>query len=269
MKISNSTRAVVTGGGGGLGRALCLELSRRGASVVVSDIDLEAARRTADEIGKRAYAVECDVSKAESVEALADQSEKLLGGVDFVANNAGVAVAGPIGEVPLEDWHWIVGINLWGVIHGCHYFVPRFKKQGHGAILNVASAAGLLPAPNFSPYNVTKTGVVALTEAISTELAGSGVSVTVLCPMFFKTNIAAAARGSGVDESQRGHIEKLMGQTKVQAPEVARMALDAVERGDLYSVPHPSGRWFWRLKRALPTGYFRLVRIGAKRGLIG
>ena len=269
MKISKNTRAVVTGGGSGLGRTLCLELSRRGAQVVVSDIDLQAAQRTADEIGKGAHAVECNVSKAESVAALADRSEELLGGVDFVANNAGVAVAGPVGEVPLDDWQWIMGINLWGVIHGCHYFVPRFRKQGHGAILNVASAAGLLPAPDLSPYNVTKTGVVALSEALSTELAGSGVSVTVLCPMFFKTNIAASARGSGVDESRRGFIEKVMGRTKVQAPEVATMALDAVERGELYSVPHASGRWFWRLKRAMPTGYFRLVRIGSRRGLLG
>lgn len=270
MKISGTTRAVVTGGGSGLGRALCHELSKRGARVVVSDIDLPAAERTAGELGQGAYAVECDVAKAESFEALADRSEELLGGVDFVANNAGVAVAGPVGEVSLEDWHWIMGINLWGVIHGCHYFVPRFRKQGHGAVLNVASAAGMLPAPNMSPYDVTKTGVVALTEALSTELVGSGVSATVLCPMFFKTNIAAAARGSSsIDESARGSIEKMMSRTKVQAPEVASFALDAVERGQLYAMPHADGRWLWRLKRALPAGYFRLVRIGAQRGLLG
>ncbi len=269
MKITKGTRAVVTGGGSGLGRALCQELARRGARVVVSDIDLPSAERTAAELSTEAHAVVCDVADADAVARLADESEELLGGVDFVANNAGVAVAGPVGEVPLEDWRWIMGINLWGVIHGCHYFVPRLKKQGHGAILNVASAAGLLPAPNLSPYNVTKTGVVALSEALGTELVGSGVSVTVLCPMFFKTNIAAAARGSGVDESRRGFIEKVMERTKVQAPEVATMALDAVERGELYSVPHASGRWFWRLKRAMPAGYFRLVRIGSRRGMMG
>ena len=267
MKISTNTRAVVTGGGSGLGRALCRELSRRGARIVVSDIDRDAAERTVDELRTDAFVVECDVSKPESVAALADQSEELLGGVDFVANNAGVAVAGPVGEVALDDWRWIMGVNLWGVVHGCHEFVPRFKKQGHGAILNVASAAGLLSAPQMAPYNVTKAGVVALSETLYGELAGSGVSVTVLCPTFFKTNIAASARGT--DDSMRGFVEKLMTRSKVQAPEVAHIALDAVEHRELFAVPHADGRWLWRVKRALPTSYFRLVGVAARRGMLG
>lgn len=267
MKISRDTRAVVTGGGSGLGRALCLELSKRGARVVVSDIDPAAAERTAAELRTEAHVVQCDVADADDVARLADESEKLLGGVDFVANNAGVAVGGAVGEVELDDWRWIVGINLWGVIYGCHYFVPRFRKQGHGAILNVASAAGLLSAPKMSSYNVTKAGVVALSETLYSELAGTGVSVTVLCPTFFKTNIAASARGS--DESMRGFVEKLMTRTKVQAPQVADIALDAVEKGELFAVPHADGRWAWRVKRAMPQGYFRLVGAAARRGVLG
>ncbi len=266
MKLDSATRAVVTGAGSGLGRALCVDLARRGAHIVAADIDLDAANATVELVGPSlAHAVACDVSKAAEVEALAAEADKLLGGVDFVANNAGVAVAGNVGDVPLPDWEWIVGVNLWGVIHGCHSFVPRFRKQGRGAILNVASAAGLLSAPRMAPYNVTKAGVVALSETLAGELAGSGVSVTVLCPTFFRTNIAENARGDD-PTGMRDKIHKLMDRTKIQAPQVARIALDTVSAGKLYAVPHADGRWLWRVKRAMPERYFGLLGFAARRG---
>ena len=126
-------------------------------------------------------------------EALAAEADRAFGGTDLVVNNAGVAVGGPVGAVPLDDWKWIFGVNLWGVIYGCHVFVPRFKAQGHGHVINVASAAGLLSAPEMGPYNVTKAGVVALSETLAAELSGTGVGVTVLCPTFFRTNILASS----------------------------------------------------------------------------
>jgi short-subunit dehydrogenase len=123
--------------------------------------------------------------------------------------------------------------------------------------LNVASAAGLLCAPEMGPYNVTKSGVVALSETLHGELTGTGVGVTVLCPTFFRTNIARSSRSHGVAKPE--FVERLMDRTRIQAPDVARFALDACERDLLYALPHPDGRWFWRVKRTLPEKYTRTL----------
>jgi NAD(P)-dependent dehydrogenase (short-subunit alcohol dehydrogenase family) len=259
MPLAPNPRAVVTGASGGLGSALCREIVRRGGRVVASDVDLERARAgVAALAGAEAHAVACDVSKLDDVERLADEAERLLGGIDLVVNNAGVAVGGPIGDVPIADWQWILGVNLWGPIHGCHVFVPRLRRQGRGHILNVASTAGLVAAPNMAPYNVTKFGVVALSESLFGELAGSGVGVSVLCPTFFQTNIANAARLHG-DPALRDLVQTLMAGARLQADDVARLALDGVARGALYVLPHADGRWMWRVKRLAPGPFHRLV----------
>jgi NAD(P)-dependent dehydrogenase (short-subunit alcohol dehydrogenase family) len=254
MPIPSEPRAVVTGAGSGLGRAFCLELATRKARILAADIDLGRAEETArlvNAAGGQAIAHRCDVANPDEVEALATTIEKAYGAADLVINNAGVAVGGPVGKVPLDDWKWIIGINLYGVIYGCHTFVPRFKARGSGHIINVASAAGLVSAPEMAPYNVTKSGVVALSETMKAELAGTGVVVTVLCPTFFKTNIARAAH-SHTDAGNPDDIEKLMSRTKIQAPDVARFALETADAGELYALPHADGRWMWRVKRLAP-----------------
>src|SRR4051794_35500161 len=181
--LPKNPRVVVTGGGSGLGRALSIELAKRDARILAADIDERGARETIDLLkGTEAHFERCDVAKLDDVNRLADRADALFGGADLVINNAGVAVGGKVGEIPVDDWKWIVDINLWGVIYGCHVFAPRFRKQKSGAFLNVASAAGLLCAPMMGPYNVTKAGVVALSETLSGELAGDGIGVSVLCP---------------------------------------------------------------------------------------
>jgi NAD(P)-dependent dehydrogenase (short-subunit alcohol dehydrogenase family) len=261
MSLPNSPRAVVTGAGSGLGRAFCLELVQRHGRVLAADVDLAAAQETARLAGVpgAVHPVRCDVSRAEDVGALVPLAEDLLGGVDLVVNNAGVAVGGPIGTVPLEDWRWIFGVNLWGVIHGCHAFVPVFKKQGSGHVLNVASAAGLLSAPEMGPYNVTKSGVVALSETLRAELRGTGVGVTVLCPTFFRTNIAESGRTHSTDARAKQKIEKLMDRASLDANGVARRALDGVAADELFVLPHGDGRWMWRMKRLAPERFQELV----------
>ena len=151
-----------------------------------------------------------------------------------------------------------VNINLWGVVHGCHVFVPRLRRQKSGRIINVASAAGLLAPPQLGPYNVTKAAVVALSETLAGELGKDGIGVTVLCPTFFPTNIAKSGRGTG-NPKMLASLEKLMAQSKFSAEDVATIALDS---RDLYVIPQADGRWMWRLKRALPD---RFHQLGPKR----
>jgi short-subunit dehydrogenase len=262
MKLRSSARSVITGAGSGFGRALALELAARGGHLVLSDVNAAGLDETAAMARKDAASVEtlrCDVTKLADVEALAAACR---GAVDLVVNNAGVSSGGLIGDLPIEDWRWTLEVDLWGVIHGCHVFVPILKKQGNGHILNVASAAGLLSAPRMGAYNVAKAGVVSLSETLGAELVGTNVGVTVLCPTFFKTNIVATGRFT--DPELRAIGERMI--EKGKDPQVVvRAALAAVERGDLYCVPMADGRWFWRLKRAMPDAARSISAAIAKR----
>lgn len=260
MPLPRQPRAVITGAASGFGRALALELATRRAKILVADINPEGAAETVKLVaaaGGEGFATRCDVTQIDDVVALLGEADRALGGVDLLVNNAGVAVAGPVGVVPLSDWEWVMGINLWGVIHGCHVFVPRFREQRSGAILNVSSAAGLIGAMELAPYNVTKAGVVALSETLNAELADLGVSVTVLCPTFFTTRLAEGLRSHGKLKNEV--LTRLMARAKLQADGVARAALEAVDAGQLYAVPQADGLWFWRLKRAMPQAFNKIV----------
>jgi short-subunit dehydrogenase len=263
MPLAKAPRAVITGAASGFGRAMALVLAERGASLVLGDVD-EAGLRESVEMALRkgaraAKGVRCDVTRLESVQALASACEE---DVDLVVNNAGVSSGGAVGQAPMEDWRWTLEVNLFGVLHGCHVFVPILLGQGHGHILNVASAAGLLSPPRMGAYNVSKAGVVALSETLAAELHGTHVGVTVLCPTFFRTNICK--NGRFPDERTRATAEKLVREGK-SADEVARLALVAVEKGQLYSIPMADGRLFWRLKRLAPETFRRAAaRVGRR-----
>jgi NAD(P)-dependent dehydrogenase (short-subunit alcohol dehydrogenase family) len=257
---------LVTGAGSGLGRAFCLALAKKGARVLASDIGFENVEETcrlAKAQGlQAAIARQSDVTKIEQVQALADEMQEHFGGVDLVINNAGVAAAGPIGKLPLEDWKWVMDVNLWGVIYGCHVFTPIFQAQKSGAFINIASAAGLLSPPTMAPYNVSKAGVIALSETLSSELRSKGIAVSVLCPTFFKTNIANASRST--EPGARGMVDRLMEKSKFSALDIANIALEAVEKNQLYVVPMADGRWFWRAKRALPERFAALLGFASR-----
>ena len=257
-KIPKEVKAVITGGASGLGRAFCLKLASPGARLVVADIDEEGASETikmAQEQGAECIYVSTDVSKWEEVELLALKAHEWLGSVDLLVNNAGVGVRGSLEKVSLEDWEWVMGINLWGVVYGCRAFVPDMKANGRGAIINIASLAGLASAPKMGPYNVSKAAVVSLSETLYAELAHSGVGVSVVCPSFFRTNIMKSGRGDQPPKV-RALVDRLMDKSKVQAPEVAQAALDAVFSGKLYVLPMVDARLLWRFKRLLP-GFFQ------------
>ncbi|HEY4122117.1 MAG TPA: SDR family NAD(P)-dependent oxidoreductase [Byssovorax sp.] len=259
MTIPSSVRAVVTGAGSGIGRAFALQFARRRGAVLCSDIDLVKAEETAHLVeaagATRAAAVRCDVARAEQVAELAEQADARIGGTDVIVNNAGVGVAGAVGDVPLDDWRWLMDINLWGVIYGCHVFVPRLKRQAQGHVINVASAAGIVSGPRMGPYNVAKAGVISLSETLSGELASSGVGVTVLCPTFIKTNILNASRGD--DPGGKKVAQHLMDTAKLDADDVARITLEHADRDALYCLPQADAKLVWRLKRLDPTAFYK------------
>jgi NAD(P)-dependent dehydrogenase (short-subunit alcohol dehydrogenase family) len=267
MGFPTPLRAIVTGAGSGLGRALSLELAGRGASLIVSDIDLEAARGTADllrKTGATVHAVACDVTDRHAVFGLVDEAEERLGGIDLIANNAGVSVGGAFNEISIEDWRWVVDINMWGVIHGCQAVIPKMKSQGRGYVLNIASAAGLLVPPENSPYCVTKAAVVTLSESLYTEYKGDGIRVTALCPGYFRTNIVESRRG--VDSRERDkQVIGWMERSKIQAAEVAKAGIDAVEAGTLYAQPMGYTRMAWRLKRSAPQRFYDIMGLLHRR----
>ncbi len=258
---SRNAAAVVTGAGSGIGRSFAYELARRGGTVICADINEERAEQVAaslQALGSKAIARRCDVGDAKQMEALSDEAEKLLGRpVTLVINNAGVGLGGPIGEVPLDDWHWCMNVNLWGVIHGCHYFAPKLRDLGYGGIINVASAAAFGAAPEMSTYNVTKAGVLALSETLAAELAGTGVKVTALCPTVVPTNIVNDGK---LPERRREFARSAMTRFALTtADKVARQTLDALDRGELYVLPQIDGRLAWRFKRLMPRLYARTV----------
>ncbi|MGB3301469.1 MAG: SDR family NAD(P)-dependent oxidoreductase [Gordonia sp. (in: high G+C Gram-positive bacteria)] len=260
-----NARAVVTGAGSGIGRSFALELARRGGDVVCVDINTARADATASTIiaaGGHALSHTCDVADRSQMDQLAKVAEHYFGGPpSLVINNAGVGIGGrQVGDIGFKDWDWALGINLWGVVHGCEIFAPLVRQSARGGIINVASAAGFAASPAMGPYNVSKAGVMALSETLAAEASGTKLAVTVLCPTFVKTNVSVDGR---ITAAGRGLADKLMAWTGVSPDSIAAETLDAHDLGRLYVVPQLDATVIWHLKRYFPTQYAR----GA--GLIG
>lgn len=244
--------AVITGGASGIGRAVARRAAAEGMRIVVADIEegpLKEVQRELGSAGADALGVVTDVSDAHSVRALRDAALDRFGAVHLVHNNAGVGLGGPIWEVSEEDWRWILGVNLWGVVHGVATFVPLLIEQGEGHVVNTASIAGLISAGFLGPYNATKQAVVAISETLLKDLQamGASVGVSVLCPGFVQTRIAESDRnrpGSAHDGEEGGAAElRAAVQSLVDAgipPEgVADRVLEAVRDDTFYILTHP------------------------------
>jgi NAD(P)-dependent dehydrogenase (short-subunit alcohol dehydrogenase family) len=272
MKKMDGKKVVITGAASGLGREMALALARKGCRIGIADIDLDGAAETlsmVERAGGSGEVYELDVRSAADVEAMADHFFRSWGGVDLMINNAGVVSVGHVGDIPLEDWEWIFSINYWGMLYGCHSFIPRMKKQGGGYIVNVASAGGLLNLQELGPYNTTKAAVIALTETLRSELSPNNIGVTVVCPMFFKTHLLDDMRYTDQFEYEFSHTT--FEHARMTSAEVAQAVVRAVERGKLYVVPQVPGKLLWMMKRANPGFYHGSVafmnRIGIGRGL--
>lgn len=260
--------AIITGAASGLGRAIALRLARDGWRIAVCDINDDAARRVCEEIlaaGGEARAEHLDVACAEQWESLRDRLQAEWPQLDLLVNNAGVAGSGNVGEYSLADWKWLIDINLWNGIYGCHYFVDWLKRNPRGAhILNTASAAAIGSAPGMAAYNVSKSGMMALSETLYAELQPHNVGVTVLCPAFVPTNLLDKGRFARTNMKQLA--EKAFRESKMTPEYVAEQALRAIERKRLYCVLPAEARRYWYLKRIAPQWFMGLIaRVFAKQ----
>lgn len=197
MKDLTNKIALVTGSGDGIGRAIALELAKAGCDLALNDIrpeKLDEVEKGIRALGRRTLRVPADVSDRLQAESMCSAAVREFGRVDILVNNAGVAVFGKMPEIPIEDWQWIVGINLWAHIFTVRTLLPEMIKRGEGHLVHVASMAGLVSPGRVLPYGVTKFAVVGLAEGLAAEVRPTGVGVTVVCPYFVNTDMAQRAR---------------------------------------------------------------------------
>jgi len=282
MQDLNNKVAVITGAGSGLGRELVLAAARRGMRIAGADVDepglAETKRLLLAETPKAEFfSQKLDVSKLDAVQAFADAVFTHYGAVHALFNNAGVATYGPLWKHSEKDWTWLLGVNLLGVAWGVKAFVPRMIAQGEGHVVNIASAAGWAYMPNLGLYNVTKSGVVALSETLLGDLrsAGSKLGVSVVCPAFFRTAINSSSRNRPAElteaavaapveseaarvlrEKRQAYVEQLIDASPVNAKDIADLTLEAVEVNRFYVFPHPEVKAFIeaRAKNATSDG---------------
>ncbi len=247
--------AVVTGAASGIGYALAKKWVSHGMKVVLADVEEDALEKAADELGEigKVMAVPTDVSLPESVEELRQQAEA-FGQVRVVCNNAGVVgvVGGPSWDKPMSEWEWVIGVNLWGVIHGIRAFMPGMVERDEGSIVNTASVAGLLPVPFAAHYSASKYAVVGISPSIQQELAilGLNVRISVLCPGWIRTRIADSRRNwpdrlgdapePGSSETSRGAEAMLRSLLEggMDPGEVAQQVLHAVQEDRFWVLPN-------------------------------
>src|SRR5687767_1084102 len=231
--------AAVTGAASGLGRAMALAFASDGMHVALADVDEAGLNATRSEIARhnvRSFTMRVDVSKATQVDAFAERTAAELGGVHLACNNAGVALSGAAWEHTEAEWQWILGVNLWGVVHGVRAFAPRLIAQNEGHIVNTASVAGLISPPGMGAYCVSKHAVVALSESLHHDLRerGSRVGVSVLCPAYVPTALADSDKNRFAVEKSKERLAKEAALRK--AVNAGKLSADDVARGVVAAV---------------------------------
>lgn len=248
--------ALVTGAGSGIGRATALALGRQGARVVLCDRDTRALAETADCMAS-ADAVAAlegvDVSDWQAMQGLAERVHDRLGPLDILVNNAGVGAAGDFLSTPIEDWHWVMGVNLMGVVHGCKAFGERMAEAGQGHIVNVASAAGFMAPPDMSAYAASKHAVMGLSESLRLEMAAHGIGVSVICPGVINTNIVANTRMHGQMAEAQGKLVKFYQRRNYGPERVAEAILDAIRHNRAVVPVSPEAWAMYAGKRLTPS----------------
>ena len=268
-------RVVVTGGGSGLGRALALHYSGHGWRVLIGDIDPASAQETADAIvatGGTALACTCDVREESTLAAMARLAEDRWNGFDIWINNAGVANAGEVADLSIDQWRWITDVNLLGCVRGARVAIPVLRRQRAGHLINVASFAGLANPTGLAAYKASKAAVISLSETLRLELAGDGIGVSVACPSFFATRLLETSDSLAPPQSSEPrppHMRELAhrrtSQSPISASDVAAHLYEGLLRERFMLIAHPRAHFLWRLKRWFPELCFRLARRAAAR----
>ena len=289
MKNFQGKVAVVTGAASGIGRALAGKSAQEGMKVVLADVEESALKQAEAELqasGAQVLAVRTDVSQADEVEALAKITFETYGAVHLLFNNAGVGAGTTVWESSLADWKWVLGVNLWGVIHGIHFFVPRMLAQdSEGHIVNTASSAGLIASSGLGMYKVSKHGVVTLSETLALELAACGAKLkaSVLCPEWVNTRIMDAERNRPqalANAPQEQHtspetaamaemviqVMRQLAQAGLPPSQVAEMVFDAIRQEKFYILTHPTTKQGVQvrmeaiLQERMPTDIFQAAK---------
>lgn len=285
MKDFQDKVAVVTGAASGIGRALAEKSAQEGMKVVLADVEEGALKQAEAELkayGAEVLAVRTDVSQAADVERLAEQTFATYGAAHLLFNNAGVGAGTTVWESSLADWQWVLGVNLWGVIHGIHFFVPRMLAQDtEGHIINTASSAGLISGSGLGIYKVSKHGVVTLSETLALELAARGakLKVSVLCPEWVNTRIMDAERNrpqalqNALEEQQMSpavaaivQAMRQLAQAGLPPSQVAEMVFDAIRQEKFYILTHPTTKFGVQLRmedmllERMPTDIFQAAQ---------
>lgn len=255
-------RVLITGANSGFGKAMAMHFGRNGWRVAVTGRRPDAVRAAAEDVrmagAAEALEMTIDVSKPDDFAAATARIEAQWGGLDILVNNAGIIDSARLQDITLEQWHRIMDINLWGVIHGCHAFIPMLIRQKSGHVLNMASSAGLFSLPEMAHYSVPKAAVIALSETMRAELARYGISVTVSCPAAFASDIL---NKEGVDTGRSvtlRALDKDAQSGRHTSESVAAHAIRNMERGHLYDIAHDSMEFLWFIKRLMPETIYHI-----------
>jgi NAD(P)-dependent dehydrogenase (short-subunit alcohol dehydrogenase family) len=259
--------AIVTGGGSGIGEALCRALAARGDTVIVADIDGASAERVAGDIGAAATSAKVDVRDAQAVQGLVDDTVERHGRLDIMVNNAGIAVGGDALELTLAHWDRIIDVNLRGVVHGVQAAYPVMARQRSGSIVNTASMAGLTAPAYLAPYVTTKHAVVGLSMSLRAEAKAHNVNVTAVCPFWVDTPILDSTGPDDLPKaaSLDGGVREAAQKMGIYSPHaLAQDILRGIDRKKALVVAPRRGRILWRISRISPTVFGDIVGVPAR-----